>query len=159
MQMRLMNYEESIDALRVEKHNISSQLKKATDQLQLAAQEILEAQMEQDRTPNALLFYVTLLDPAILPSLHTIIDEMKHFKKFVTGELHFEYTAVRRGLEACTTVLPYVERFLSRFNDLKKKWTKDRIGKFTVMGLAGGDADATSVCPFCDSDIRMFDRK
>ena len=159
VQMRLNEYIEAINILRREKHHLTLQVKETTGLLQHASREILETRIDQDRTPNAFLFYVALLDPAILPSLHTIIEEMKQFKKFVTGELHFEYTAVRRGLEACTTVLPYVERFLSRFNDLKKKWIKDRVGKFTVMGLAGGDADATSVCPFCDSDMRMSDRK
>lgn len=157
--MRLNGYVDVINRLKFENREVQGELLSTRNQLQNACQEIMDSKMEMDRTPSAFLFYVTLLDPAILPSLHTIIDEMRLFKQFVSGEMHFEYTAVRRGLEACTTVLPYVERFLSRFNDLKKKWIKDRVGKFTVMGLAGGDADATSVCPFCDSDTRMFDKK
>lgn len=159
IQMRLNEYIETINTLRLENRALEARHRQTSEQLQSAAQEILVERINQDRTPSALLFYVTLLDPSVLPSLHTIIDEMKQFKKFVAGEIHFEYTSVRRGLEVCTTVLPYIERFLSRFNDLKKKWVKDRIGKFTVMGLAGGDADATSVCPLCNSDTRLFDRK
>jgi hypothetical protein len=156
IQMRLNEYIETINNVTEDRQKLTSQLRYSQGQLQMAAQELLETQMQIDRTPNALLFYVTLLDPSILPSLHTIIGEMKDFKLFVTGEQHFDYTSVRRGLEACTTVLPYVERFLSRFADLKKKWVKDRVGKFTVLGLTGGDADATAVCPFCNVDNRMI---
>jgi hypothetical protein len=156
---RVIDFEKTINALRADNAALNLQLGDVRENMKHLAEELMEAEKHLDKTPKALLFYVTLQDPSILPSLYKIIEEMHNFKKFITGDLHFEYTDVRRGLEACTTVLPNVERFLFRFKDLRNKWMTERIAKFTEMGLSGGDADATAVCPLCHADSRMGEKK
>jgi hypothetical protein len=142
--------------LRDDNRKMQQDIAHMRESLRSLAERLMQHEMETDRTPQALLFYCTLLDPVIIPALTTIILELKEFKPFAAGEEHFEYTKILRGLQDCIAVIPTIERYLFRYEDLQRRWITERVGKFTELALNGGDADAAAVCPLCSSDTRKL---
>lgn len=154
--MRMQEQNKELDKLKEDNKKMKHDILNLKDSMRNLAERLMHNEMETDRTPQALLFYCTLLDPVIIPALTTVILELKEFKPFAAGQEHFEYTKILRGLQDCIAVIPTIERYLFRYEDLQRRWMTERVGKFTELALNGGDADAAAVCPLCSSDTRLL---
>jgi hypothetical protein len=117
--------------------------------------EVIAAHEENDRTPGALIFYATLSDPFAISSFKALYEVLATLKGFVNCAEHVDFPTVRKRLKQCLSYIPVVERFVSRYDMLHKRWTSKRMGTYLDRGLGGSAADSSFICPICDCDRRL----
>ena len=108
----------------------------------------------KDNTPGALAFYATFSDPAAIITFHSLFNVLSTLKAFANCEEHLEFPILRNRLKQCISQLPIVDRFVTRYDLLHKRWTTQRMSTFADRGLTGSAADSIFTCPVCDCDSR-----
>lgn len=142
----------------LDSHRRIQELTKKVEELEEALDEskidVISLINTKDLTPGALIFYSTLSDPISIitfKNLHTVLNEIK---SFVHSSEHFDFATVRKKLLECVSSVPLLDRFISRYTELHKRWSERRFAMFTERGLQGGNADGFYTCPICNNDSR-----
>ena len=139
-----------------ELESLRQELTEAEEEIEELNLEVFKQMQEGDRTPGALLFYAALHDPVTTNVLQQIILQLKALKPFADGSDHVDFTTLRKRLQVSISCIPSVERFVSRYAALHKKWCANRLGLFTSKALVGGGSDAVNLCPMCSNDPSKF---
>lgn len=147
---KIIQYETTIESLQEELQLVNEE----KEELNL---EVFRVMQEGDRTPGALLFFAALHDPVTISVMQQLSLQLTQLKGFADCSTHVDYATLRKRLNVCINSLPTLDRFISKFIALHKKWSQRRLGIFMEKGLVGNAADSAHVCPMCDCDARKTD--
>ena len=142
--------------LQEEVQSLRADLAEAEEENEELNLEVFKQMQEGDRTPGALLFFAALHDPVTISVLQQVTLQLKALKGFSDATEHIDFTALRKRLQVCLSCVPNVERFVSRYSALHKKWCTNRLGLFTMKAQVGGSSDAVNLCPMCSNDPSKF---
>ena len=147
---KIIQYETTIE-------NLQEELQLLNEEKEELNLEVFRVMQEGDRTPGALLFFATLHDPVTISVIQQLSLQLTQLKGFTDCSTHVDYATLRKRLNVCINSLPTLDRFISKFVTLHKKWSQRRLGIFMEKGLVGNTADSAHVCPMCDCDARKSD--
>jgi hypothetical protein len=135
--------------MRVEIEDLQDQLATAREEYEDQEVEMLEMLQERDRSPDALLFFAMMHDPAYLTNLQQILLQFGHLKSFADGTGHMDFITLRKRVQVCVVLVPSVKKLVDRYSAMYQKWSAFRLNWFSARKLNGGSADAFNSCPLC----------
>lgn len=139
----------AMKSLTIEVNDLRSQLQDLSHDYNEQEVEMMEVLKNNDKSPDALLFFAMMHDPSYLQNLHQIILQIKHIKPFVEGSGHLDFITLRKRLQVCVVMVPNIEKLVDKYNSMYAKWSKYRLNWFAERKLNGGSADAFNSCPLC----------
>ena len=139
----------AMKSLTIEVNELRSQLQDLLHDYNEQEVEMMEVLKNNDKSPDALLFFAMMHDPSYLQNLHQIILQIKHIKPFVEGSGHLDFITLRKRLQVCVVMVPNIEKLVDKYNSMYAKWSKYRLNWFAERKLNGGSADAFNSCPLC----------
>jgi hypothetical protein len=146
--------------------NLNLMIEELEEQLDDSKVACLQILKKGDLTPGSLLFYSTLSDQQAISAFKLLYRILSDLRSFAVGnhgqpqrhnqpQQQLDFTSIRLKLTECMTAMPVLDRFITRYTDLYKKWVQSRMQVFTKRGLSGGFADQQYTCPICHVDSRI----
>lgn len=140
---------QEIETLRAEVERLNEQLTECKEEFEDQEVEMLELMQDRDRSPDALLFFAIMHDPAYMQNLQQLVLQVKQLRGFADGSGHMDFITLRKRLQVLCVLMPSIEKLCERYALMYQKWSGFRLNWFSARKLNGGSADAFNSCPLC----------
>jgi hypothetical protein len=101
-------------ALKTEIMRLKKRLRDVEDDVEQLTLEKFKIIMEKDCTPSAMLFFSTLHDPNVVPTLQQLVMQFTALRAFADCSTHMDFVTLRKRLLVCSAATQTLENFIAR---------------------------------------------
>ena len=97
-------------------HRLKRELRDMNDDLEQLTLEKFKIATEKDCTPSAMLFFSTLHDPNMVPTIQQLVIQLNSLKGVADCSTHMDFSTLRKRLLVCTSATQILDNFVVRYN-------------------------------------------
>jgi hypothetical protein len=145
--------EEENEELKKRCEDLQEDLDCADQEIKELEDELFQSLQKKNYATGALLFFSILSEGNYIETLSYLLQQLSSLKPFVVSNVQIDFVTLKKKIQSCVVFLPSLEKLISKYSKLHKKWAYDRLNWFAERNLVGGLADSYSSCPLCLKDM------
>ena len=95
---------------------LKKELRDVNDDVEQLTLEKFKIATEKDCTPAAMLFFSTLHDPNMVPTIQQLVLQLNSLKGVADCSTHMDFATLRKRLLVCTAATQILDNFVVRYN-------------------------------------------